>query len=323
MGGGRAAPGLPAPRRAAGRAPGAAAAPPPPPPPEDGAGAIPEEVAREDPGDVPAQDADGEADAGAGEVAGEGGWDVVGGVVLLGVAVALGLITGLLGRYGLSLAGKARAHQLTIFLGLVCFVAGIGAQLGLSPVFVAMLAGAAIANLKGLDLRRFERFVLDAEHTVAMLFSVLAGVLVSFDLSLGVLGVVVVVVALRLTVKPALFRFATRGWRGEGAPPPGDLPERSPLYALPTRQVPIAIAMAVGLVIVSPGVFHERLLTVVVLIGVLSDLLPLLTSFGRAGKLADLEARSAAAVAEGGGGGSEHGAAVNPSSASLPMEGSP
>ncbi len=200
----------------------------------------------------------------------------------VGLTMLLALVAGLLGRYGLRLAGRHRDQQLVVFLGLVVFVAGVAVQLEVTPLFAALLTGAVVANLQGSDLRNFERFILGAEHTVAALFALLAGVLLDPRIGIGGLLFAVAIAAVRIATKPALLRSVL----GRAAPGPGDrvageLPRRSPLLAGPIRQIPLHLAMAVSLVLAEPSVLHKRLLAVVALAGLLSELLPLLTSTGR------------------------------------------
>ena len=57
------------------------------------------------------------------------------------------------------------------------------------------------------------------------------------------------------------------------------LPVRSPLYAAPIRQGPLAIAMGVGLMLSEPSAMNGRLLAIIVLAGLISEALPLILSF--------------------------------------------
>lgn len=186
--------------------------------------------------------------------------------------LALAVVMALLGRFGLRLAGSSRADQLAVFLGLVVFVAGVATQLAAGAIVAAMLTGLFLANVRGLDLSRFERFIIEAEHVLASIFALLAGVLL--DLRIGAWGIaaVVGVALIRLWVKPTILRSAIREEIG------GTLPRSSPLYSGTVRQGPLAIALAVGLVVLDPTEFHRRMLAVVVLVGLLSELLPMVLS---------------------------------------------
>ena len=197
--------------------------------------------------------------------------------VRLGACAGLGVAVALLARFGLGLAGRRRGEQLVVFLGVVAFVAGVGIQFEVSPIFTAMLVGAVIANLGGVDLRRFERFILKAEHAVATAFALLAGVLLSVDVGAVELGLALALASLRLVTKPVLLRGAATSRAGATAGMPGS----SPLVIATVRQAPVAVALAVGFVLVDRTELSARLLTVVVLTGVVADVLPLLTSLVR------------------------------------------
>jgi len=151
-------------------------------------------------------------------------------------------------------------------IALVAFTAGIASQLGLSPLLVSMLTGCVIANLKGTDLRLFERFILQAEPIVGAVFGLLAGMLLNIHIGLAELGIAGGIVALRVIVKPILWTVfrdkntsISKGWEG----------------VAPVRQARIAIALGVSFYLVLPGEFAERLLTIVVLAGLMCDFVAL------------------------------------------------
>lgn len=190
-----------------------------------------------------------------------------------GLCAVLAIFMGVAGRFMLGLAGKHTAEQLAVFLGVVAFVAGIATELGVSALFAALMTGAVMANLKGVDLRRFERFILAAEHALAVIFAMVAGVLLDPMIGWTGFGVVLVLVGLRQTAKPGAVRFALRTQRATtDQPARGEVPARSRLYGGAARQSPIAMIMAVGLVLSHPTESSRELLTVVVLTGLLCQL---------------------------------------------------
>jgi hypothetical protein len=194
------------------------------------------------------------------------------------LTVLLCVFAALLGRYALDLASKSRGHQLAVFLGLVTFVAGIAAQTDLSPLLAAMAAGLVLTNLPSEHLDRFSRFILRAEHAVAVFFALLAGVLLSPALHPWAFLLIAGLLVIRLVAKPTLTRVALRSERfGEDAP----LPERSTLFTATARQSPIAMAMGVALVVDEWSEFHAQLLFLVLLTGLLSELVPTLLSYGK------------------------------------------
>jgi Kef-type K+ transport system membrane component KefB len=190
------------------------------------------------------------------------------------VAVLLAVLAGLIGRFALRLAGGDRSALLVVFLGLVAMVAGSATSLGYSPLLASLFAGAVIANLAGAALRRFERFILQAEYVIASLFSILAGMLIEVQIGLAGAGLAVGLAGARYLIKSPAFEFGVRSrWgRGGGATAPaGAIPESSPLFLAPIRQAPLAIALGVALVITESSPMSRKLLGVVVLTGVLSS----------------------------------------------------
>ncbi len=184
------------------------------------------------------------------------------------MAAALAVFLGYGGRMLLDIAGRNRSQTLVVFLGMVALVTGVAAELTYSPLFAAVLAGAVIANLASARLREFESFLLRAEQPVAILFYLLAGVLLQPGLGAWAWGLVIAIAGVRLAVKPALMRIALK-------PEQHGLPARSSLYAAPVRQSPIAVALAVGLVLSESSMLNRDLLTIVVLTALLSELLPI------------------------------------------------
>jgi len=188
-------------------------------------------------------------------------------VVTLALAVGLGVM----GRDAIRLAGRKRPELLVVFLALVALAAGVAADLGVSPLFAAMLTGVVIANIATGDTLAFERFILKAEHTVAVLFAMLAGVLIDPAIGAHGLAMALLVGGARLICKPVVFRVSARAGGGDDA---RALPSRSPLYTGPARQSPLAVAIGVAFVLAEPSDFSRRLLAVIVVGGIVSALLP-------------------------------------------------
>ena len=165
-----------------------------------------------------------------------------------------------------------RAETLVVFLGVVALAAGISGSLGVTPLLPAMITGATLANLRAhqasAETAVFGRFILQAEHVVATLFALLAGVLLDPRLPLAALGVAGVVFLARALTKPTLYAALTAE-----IPSDADSRSRSAARRAPIRQSPVAMALAVSLFILSPDPASQRLLTIVVIVGVVSDLL--------------------------------------------------
>ncbi|MFG0331387.1 MAG: cation:proton antiporter [Phycisphaerales bacterium] len=190
--------------------------------------------------------------------------------LIASVVLAVGI--GFVGRYLLRQVGRSRPDMLVIFFSMVTIVAGVAAELNFSPLFSAMLAGLVIANLGGTKLREFERFILGAEQTAGTIFGLLAGILVIP--SIGGWGwlLVAMITTARLSCKPLLTRFTLRR-------SPELLPAKSSLYVAPIRQSLVAVAIAVSLVVSDASLFNRRLLTVIVMVALLSEILPFVLTF--------------------------------------------
>ena len=193
------------------------------------------------------------------------------------LTIMLAVLVGILGRYAIGLAGKDRGHQLVVFLGIVVFVAGIATQLDLPPVFASMLTGIVLVNLGGASVTGFEKFIFKAEFTVATMFALLAGILLDPRIGLHGLAIAVVIACVRIVVKPNFLRWLIR--RVHDDTKGGELPARSPLYLGTARQSPILLALAVGMVLLEPSGFNQRLLAVVALSGLLSEFLPIIAGY--------------------------------------------
>lgn len=186
-------------------------------------------------------------------------------VIALALPALIAACVGLLGREALSQAGGSSADQLTVFLGIVALSAGAAAQLGLAALVAAAMTGVVLANISNRQTLSFERFILRAEHTVATLFALVAGVLLDPNIGLGGVALACAVAGARVLVKPALARRALRAGLPQGA-------AHAPTMIGPARQSPVALAIAVALLLEAPSPLLARTLAIVVLAGVLSDI---------------------------------------------------
>ncbi len=191
----------------------------------------------------------------------------------LGVSAVIAAVVGGLGFYLVRLAGRSESEFLVVLLGIVTFVAGAAGTLGYSPLFVAMLCGVVIVNLPGELLQRLQRVILDAEQPVAMTLMLVAGVLADPDLGPLDWLLVFALFAARLVTKV--------GVSGQAINKLAESHAADVVRAGPLRQAPLAIALAVGFAISAHHLLTEsvltagRLIAVVVLVGLLSDVLPL------------------------------------------------
>ncbi|MEM8835524.1 MAG: hypothetical protein AAGD00_06870 [Planctomycetota bacterium] len=188
-------------------------------------------------------------------------------------SVLLALAIGFVGRGMIRLAGSSQGHQFTVFLGLVAFIAGSANQLDCSPLITAMCTGAVIANIRSQGIQQFEAFIFRAEHTFAILFGLLTGLLLEpVTTPLLLLGALAFVAA-RIVFKPLVMGFGFRSVRPEWA-----LDRHAGMLPLlrigACRQAPLMLALGVSLVLVEPSTFHKELLGLLVLVGIASELMP-------------------------------------------------
>ncbi len=183
----------------------------------------------------------------------------IGGMAL--IAVTLGVVA----RFALRRAGDRRADLLAVFLGVVAIITGAAVELRVSPLFAAMLAGVVVTNLAGRELRRFERFILQAEHVVAVIFAIVAGVLMDVALGPATLGLLAAITIFRIIVKPTLAPDSLS---------PDSPTQRSRKIARlgAVRQPPLALVLGVGLVLTDPSPVNQQALTVLAAAGLFCDL---------------------------------------------------
>lgn len=99
--------------------------------------------------------------------------------VWLGIAIAVGIISGVFFLW--LTRPKPERDELTLFvLGLVVFEAGTALYLGLSPLFVAMITGAVVANMSP-SRRRVYSILQGWEKPVYVIVLILAGALMTFS----------------------------------------------------------------------------------------------------------------------------------------------
>ncbi len=198
--------------------------------------------------------------------------------VAVGLSVLIAVTVGVMGMVFMRMVGRDGGEFLVVLLGVVSFVAGCASSLGYSPLFVGMLCGVVIVNLPGGVLDRFKRVIVEAEQPMAMVLMLVAGVMA--DPMIGIYGVllVFVLVVVRLVIKLGVMKRRLEIL--------GDNSDVDPLLWIgPIRQSPLAIALAVGyaLALSSGGgggaladmVSGGVILTVVILVGLMSDAIPL------------------------------------------------
>lgn len=191
--------------------------------------------------------------------------------MLIGVC-ALGIVAAHFTRFLFRLAGDSRADFLVVLLAVVSLTAGLGAEIGASPLLAPFLLGVMGSNLAGVRLRRFERVILEAEHVVAAMFATLAGAALSPALGLAGAALCGGILAIRALFKPPLAVMARASSAATGAPAARVRP-RSGVGLV--RQSPIALALGVAIVSFEPSQMSRLLLGVIVVVGLASEALSL------------------------------------------------
>lgn len=190
--------------------------------------------------------------------------DPVLGVGLVGVAAGLGVLCGILFLW-LTRARPAAEELVLYLLGTCAFAAGAALQWGLSPLFVAVVMGAVVANLDP-DRQRIFSVLERWEKPVYLTFLLLAGALLTAPTP----GVVAL--ALAYAVLRGLAKTSAAALLVSTLPMGFPVPRRLGLGLLP--QGGISLAMAVSGVLVYTdlemrGVNAESLLFTIIVIGVM------------------------------------------------------
>lgn len=193
-------------------------------------------------------------------------------VALLLITILVGLIAGFGGRWLLRQAGRDRPALLVVLLGMIAMIAGAASELGVSPLLGAMLAGIVLVNSSRTRLVNFEHLTHKAEQPMAMLFYLLAGILLNPFVGVWGLVMIAMLILFRMIVKPLIMRGRFPGWKQRAA-------RNAALHRAPIRQAPLAIAIAVALVIDEPSAFHRQLLAVIAISGLVCDLITLMPTF--------------------------------------------
>ncbi len=199
----------------------------------------------------------------------------IAGPVLLATAI------GLFGPWLMQMAERDSGQFLVVLLGVICFTAGAGTMMDHLPLFVTMLLGAVLANLRGFTLLKLKRTVIDGEQPVAMILMLTVGVMAdpSFlvddaALAMALIGTLVVVrIVLKLGILQTVFRLEV--------PRSISTPSLKGLL----RPNPLAIAVAAGFSISALGrslalpLDAGEILMVVLTTGFISDAGALLLTY--------------------------------------------
>lgn len=183
----------------------------------------------------------------------------------LGILLATAAVVGIGVRFLLSLVERDSPQMLVIVVGFVGIIAGIADAAGISPLLSGLLAGVVVANLPAAPLRNLEAVLHRGETAGGMLLYGFAGVLVATDSGWATVAIGVSIAATRVLLKPITMRNSMRR-SGE------ELPSSTPLRLASVRQAPLAVAVAISLVLIEDSILARTLLTAVVVAGFASGL---------------------------------------------------
>jgi len=200
--------------------------------------------------------------------------DVPLGLRRLGILCATAAVVGAGARFLLSIVERDSPQMLVVVVGLVCIVAGVADAAGISPLLSGLLAGVVIANLSTGPLRNLESVLHRGETAGGMLLYGFAGVLVSTEPGWATVALGFAIAASRILLKPTVLRQSMR-MAGE------ELPATTPLRLASVRQAPLAVAVAIALVLVEDSTLARTLLTAIVIAGFASGLAAPLQSWQR------------------------------------------
>lgn len=190
---------------------------------------------------------------------------------LLSVSVALAV--GAMGALLASLVGKNQGEVMAMLFGIVALASGSAVVMGLSPLFVSMLVGMFIALSSEYNADRFQRYIVEAERPFAMALLLVAGM--SVDVEIGTIGLALIVVGVvgRIAAKSIVARSLARTVSDNNG-------ERVAMLSA-LRQSPLSVVLILALTpqlgILTPTLSYPaaKLLSVVIVIGIISALLPI------------------------------------------------
>lgn len=186
------------------------------------------------------------------------------GLTLVGVAVGLGIVCGIVFLW-LTRSRPAPEELVLFLLGTSAFAAGAALQWGLSPLFISVVMGAVVANMDP-DRQRIFSVLERWEKPVYLTFLLVAGAL------LTVPTVWVVVMALGYAALRALAKTVGAAALVSVTPTEFDVPRRLGLGLLPQGGISLAMAVS-GVLMYSDvqvrGLSAESVLFTVIVIGVM------------------------------------------------------
>lgn len=195
-----------------------------------------------------------------------GAW--IGSAWAIGVSLVVGVCAASVGRVALRSIPGTGGAGLVVFIGVLATAAGVSSQLGVMPMLATLICGVFIANTGGKDARAYERFILKSEHLIAALFAVIAGVSLSPAIGVGGMLLACSIACVRIAIKPIIAHAAHRA---DGHDDALERSARTGLALGVIRPSSLALALVLGLAIAKPSAFHDQLIGVVALAGLLCE----------------------------------------------------
>ncbi len=153
-------------------------------------------------------------------------------------------------------------------IGTLALIAGVSTVLDGSPMFGACVLGVMIANMRSGAMRRLERVITGSETAIASILFLLAGAIVDPIAAWWPWIIAAIVLTFRVVFKVPLARvYSGNTWLERGS---------NNIHFATIRQAPIAIALAIASLLELNNSAQRVMLLVLAIVGVLSNIIPLL-----------------------------------------------
>lgn len=206
---------------------------------------------------------------------GELRFEARGGLAVLATATLTAVVVGFSCWLLMERLARRPGERMVVTLGTIAILAGTAEWLHTTPLHSGLVCGAVLANLGGPGLRRLEIRLKDAELTLVVAVFLLAGLLLGpIDVPLLV-ALVGLMLAIRIAGKPAVTALAR-------LPGPPTWPV---IRSIARRPAPIAVAIAVGGVLLRDSQLRRTVLAATLITGLAVFLLHLVRTSSRRGGL--------------------------------------
>lgn len=201
-------------------------------------------------------------------------FEVRGGLAVLATDTVTAVVVGLGCWLLIERLARQPGERMVVTLGTLAILAGTAEWLHSTPLYSGLVCGAMLANLGGAGLRRLEFRLKDAELTLVIAVFLLAGLLlgpVDVPLFASLVGLGL---AVRILGKPAVAALARL---------PGP-PSWAATFSIASRPAPIAVAIAVGGVLLRDSQLRRTVLAATLAVGLTMFLVHLAWTSSRRGR---------------------------------------